>query len=229
LLDPDDDCPTDPEDADGFEDWDGCPDLDDDRDGIPDADDACPREAEDVDGVADEDGCPDPDADGDGILDVDDACPHEPEVVNGVEDTDGCPDEGLIEFVDDRIILDSRVLFDTNGTRLRDRSRQTLDAIAVLWRQHPEWAAVRIEGHADFRGPDAYNQLLSDRRAERVVEALVRRGMPAEMLTAAGLGSSRPRSRGDSRRSLQANRRVEFVVTRRRPVDEAALEEVGTR
>jgi outer membrane protein OmpA-like peptidoglycan-associated protein len=54
-----DKCPDDPEDKDGFEDEDGCPDLDNDQDGIPDANDACPNEPETVNGFQDEDGCPD--------------------------------------------------------------------------------------------------------------------------------------------------------------------------
>ena len=51
-------CPNEPEDEDGFEDRDGCPDHDNDRDRIPDARDGCPNDAEDFDGDADDDGCP---------------------------------------------------------------------------------------------------------------------------------------------------------------------------
>jgi OmpA-OmpF porin, OOP family len=86
-------CPDEPEDFDGFQDDDGCPDLDNDGDGILDASDACPNEAEDRDGFQDEDGCPDRDNDGDGIPDVLDRCPNEPEDFDGFEDDDGCPDE----------------------------------------------------------------------------------------------------------------------------------------
>jgi outer membrane protein OmpA-like peptidoglycan-associated protein len=87
-----DKCPDDPEDFDGFEDEDGCPDLDNDGDGIADAQDACPDLAEDFDGFEDEDGCPDLDNDGDGIPDVEDRCPNDPEDFDGFEDGDGCPD-----------------------------------------------------------------------------------------------------------------------------------------
>ncbi|QSQ16003.1 OmpA family protein [Myxococcus landrumensis] len=59
LIDTEDRCPTEPEDADGFEDADGCPDPDNDRDGVLDTVDACPLEAESINGVKDEDGCPD--------------------------------------------------------------------------------------------------------------------------------------------------------------------------
>ena len=71
-----------PEDFDGFEDEDGCPDPDNDRDGIPDVDDKCPNIPEDKDGVEDADGCPEGnknDRDGDGIPDDVDKCPDEPE------------------------------------------------------------------------------------------------------------------------------------------------------
>ena len=86
-------CPEEPEDKDGFEDEDGCPELDNDGDGIPDADDKCPNEAEDKDGYQDADGCPELDNDGDGIPDAIDKCPDQPEDKDGFEDEDGCPDE----------------------------------------------------------------------------------------------------------------------------------------
>lgn len=81
-----------PEDSDGFEDEDGCPEDDNDQDQILDADDSCPDVAEDLDGFEDEDGCPDEDNDKDGILDADDKCPNEPEDKNNFQDGDGCPD-----------------------------------------------------------------------------------------------------------------------------------------
>ncbi len=215
ILEDSDVCPDAPEDRDGFEDEDGCPDLDDDQDGIPDASDACPRQAEDRDGFRDEDGCPDPDNDGDGVLDVSDACPDEPETVNGNADEDGCPDEGLIELIGDRIVLEETVLFALNRARVRSRAHPVLQAIVTLWRQHPDWVLVRIEGHADAQGEEPFNLELSARRAERVVEALVALGMPATMFTSEGLGSSRPRVDDTTQAAYQANRRVEFVVVER--------------
>ena len=92
IPDDKDKCPNEPEDKDGFQDEDGCPDLDNDNDGIPDAQDKCPLEPEDKDGFQDDDGCPDPDNDGDGIPDAADKCPLEPEDKDGFQDDDGCPD-----------------------------------------------------------------------------------------------------------------------------------------
>jgi large repetitive protein len=107
IPDDKDECPDQAEDKDGFQDEDGCPDLDNDGDGIPDTLDKCPNEPEDKDGFQDDDGCPDPDNDGDGICDpwVEqrgemgkypckgvDKCPNEAEDKDGFQDDDGCPD-----------------------------------------------------------------------------------------------------------------------------------------
>ncbi len=93
ILDKVDSCKHVPEDMDGFEDADGCPEPDNDRDEVLDLEDRCPLIPEDIDGFEDEDGCPDPDNDRDGFLDKVDKCPNEPETVNDWLDTDGCPDE----------------------------------------------------------------------------------------------------------------------------------------
>jgi len=194
------------------------PPGDRDYDGIIDPEDACPDDPEDFDQYEDEDGCPEPDNDQDGILDEDDQCVFEPEVVNGVEDQDGCPDEGLIEFVDDRIVLDDTVLFAYDRAYVRPQARPVLEAIIELWRQHPEWERVRIEGHTDIQGRARYNLRLSERRATNVMEALIDLGMPREMIESVGYGETRPLNRGTREATHQRNRRVEFVVISRRAV-----------
>jgi len=101
----DDECPDEPEDFDGFQDDDGCPDIDNDNDGIPDIVDQCKDKPEDVDGFRDEDGCPDPDNDNDGIEDAFDKCPDKAEDLDGFADSDGCPDydndaDGIPDSID---------------------------------------------------------------------------------------------------------------------------------
>ena len=107
ITDDVDDCPNDPEDFDGVEDNDGCPDIvyDTDNDGLLDDVDECPKDPEDLDGFKDTDGCPEPDNDNDTILDAADACPMDPEDVDGYADLDGCPDpdndmDGLVDVQD---------------------------------------------------------------------------------------------------------------------------------
>ncbi len=183
-----------------------------DRDGLSDDVDDCPDEPEDVDGWQDEDGCPDPDDDGDGILDAMDACPREAEVVNAIDDEDGCPDEGVIVVNENRIILEERVLFELERARVRTSARPALQAIRELWKQHPEYDRMIIEGHADERGPDSFNDKLSEERAKRVRQALVELGMPAEQIDVIGYGKRKPASTGSSDADYQRNRRVEFVI-----------------
>jgi len=100
-----DKCFLSPEDRDGFEDDDGCPDPDNDQDRIPDSRDRCPNEPETYNGYEDEDGCPERDSDGDGVADLFDRCKNDPEDRDGFEDEDGCPDpdndhDGILDAVD---------------------------------------------------------------------------------------------------------------------------------
>lgn len=104
----DDNCPDAPEDMDGVDDDDGCPEDaggniatpstgsgggdgggggDRDGDGLTDGVDGCPDVPEDRDGFTDDDGCPDPDNDQDGAMDAVDRCPNEP----GGAANGGCP------------------------------------------------------------------------------------------------------------------------------------------
>ena len=93
IVDKMDSCIDQPETINGFDDSDGCPDVDDaDGDGIRDGDDKCVSVAEDKDGFEDDDGCPDFDHDHDGIANEADKCDDQPEDKDGFEDDDGCPD-----------------------------------------------------------------------------------------------------------------------------------------
>ncbi|MCX7808367.1 MAG: hypothetical protein N2515_07145, partial [Deltaproteobacteria bacterium] len=94
IIDEKDECITLPEDMDGFEDQNGCPEPDNDRDLVPDIDDRCPNEASEEGRDLDDDGCTDPlvDSDGDALEDRDDNCPQQPEDPDQFQDQDGCPD-----------------------------------------------------------------------------------------------------------------------------------------
>jgi hypothetical protein len=105
ILDSNDKCINEPEDLDGFEDSDGCPEMDNDNDRVEDRNDKCPNQPEDLDGFQDGDGCPDPDNDADGLRDAVDKCMNEPEDKDGFQDADGCPDpdndnDGIVDAKD---------------------------------------------------------------------------------------------------------------------------------
>jgi hypothetical protein len=80
-----------PEDRDGAQDDDGCPDDDNDGDRRPDNTDQCPAQAEDIDGFEDDDGCPETDNDKDGLVDLDDKCINDAEDGREPNPKDGCP------------------------------------------------------------------------------------------------------------------------------------------
>jgi OOP family OmpA-OmpF porin len=86
-----DKCVLVPEDKDGHDDDDGCPDDDNDGDRRPDSEDKCPETAEDLDGFDDDDGCPELDNDGDKFPDLQDKCPMDAEDGKAPQPTDGCP------------------------------------------------------------------------------------------------------------------------------------------
>jgi outer membrane protein OmpA-like peptidoglycan-associated protein len=209
-----DHCPLVAEDKDGFEDTDGCPDPDNDKDGVPDAKDKCPNEAEDKDDYQDEDGCPDLDNDNDGIPDVKDLCPFESESVNDYADDDGCPDEDQVRVVGDKIVLDDRVHFMINSHIIRRDSYGLLERLSKLIKEHPEYVHISIEGHADERGAEDFNQRLSETRAASVLEFVVKSGVPKSRLSSKGFGSSKPLVDRKSEFAYYQNRRVEFIITR---------------
>jgi len=206
ILDVADRCPNEPEDKDGFEDDDGCPDPDNDKDGILDVADKCPDEPEDKDGLGDEDGCPEVDFDGDGIADVSDKCPREPETKNNYQDEDGCPDTLP------SVMLAEVVYFDTARATVKTVSYPVLDAVVAVLQQHPEITEIGIDGHADERGDDAYNQDLTERRAAAVLDYIAQKGIPRGRMTARGFGESRPIDPGHDEAAWVKNRRVELTI-----------------
>jgi outer membrane protein OmpA-like peptidoglycan-associated protein len=95
---------------------------------------------------------------------------------------------------------------------IRGESLPVLQDVADLLLAHPEYERISIEGHSDYQGPEESNQRLSERRAERVRDTLIRMGVEPERLTSIGYGTSRPLVPGRSLAANRQNRRVEFVI-----------------
>jgi len=102
--------------------------------------------------------------------------------------------------------LESDVLFATDSAELTPEGRATLDRLAPCWSH----GRFEVEGHTDGTGTDAANQSLSERRANAVVDQLVRDGIDASSLSAQGYGSSRPIADNATPEGRAKNRRVEF-------------------
>ncbi len=98
--------------------------------------------------------------------------------------------------------------FAYDSAEIQPASKPLLGALfAGLESEHR--ASIVIEGHTSSEGSDAYNQSLSERRAQAVVGDLIQRGLPAERVSAVGKGESRPIAGNDSESGRSLNRRVE--------------------
>jgi OOP family OmpA-OmpF porin len=110
-----------------------------------------------------------------------------------------------------KIDLSADVLFDFDKAELKPAAETQLNHLLTVVNSRPN-AKVAIEGHTDVRGDDAYNQGLSQRRAESVRAWLAAKGVAAGRLVASGAGESRPVRTGDTEADHQANRRVEIRI-----------------
>jgi outer membrane protein OmpA-like peptidoglycan-associated protein len=100
----------------------------------------------------------------------------------------------------------SEVLFDYNSATLKPGAYPEIDRVAGVLNNYPQ-TNIRVEGHTDASGSEAYNQQLSERRAEAVRNAMIQRGVDPRRITAVGYGESQPISSIDA-----MNRRVNIVI-----------------
>ncbi|MCB9497540.1 MAG: OmpA family protein [Fibrobacteria bacterium] len=207
VLDAADRCPLSAEDRDGFQDSDGCPEFDNDGDAVPDSLDQCPREAEDRDGFQDGDGCPDLDNDRDGIVDSADKCPNIAETVNGFQDVDGCPDIALAPGAS---MIADRVWFHESSDEFLQESEAMIQEIGD-WLAKSSEVSIEIRGYTDDLGSDRVNQILSQKRAEALRQALLSRGISPARVRSKGFGKSNPIASNRTQDGRARNRRLEIV------------------
>ena len=110
------------------------------------------------------------------------------------------------------IVNMSDVLFDTGSATLKPGAREKLARIAGVLLAYPS-LHVAVEGHTDNVGEYAYNQSLSERRAEAVRTYLVEQGIPQPTIEAMGFGEARPVVDNTTPAGRQQNRRVELVIS----------------
>jgi OmpA-OmpF porin, OOP family len=118
------------------------------------------------------------------------------------------------------ISLSSEKLFAFNKAGLQDTSDIDSQVVAKM-KENPIFASVKIVGHTDKLGSDAYNQKLSEKRANMVRDYIISQGIEADRLVAVGMGESMPKVTCDGVKGRKAlieclapNRRVEIEATR---------------
>jgi len=106
----------------------------------------------------------------------------------------------------------SDVLFDSGKYTLRPLAREKLAKISGIVLAYPS-LNLAVEGNTDSIGTEAFNQDLSEKRAEGVRSYLTQQGVPESSTTATGFGKNRPIASNDTAEGRQQNRRVELIVS----------------
>jgi len=120
-------------------------------------------------------------------------------------------DLSKLELIPGKKIRLKNIFFETDEAELLPRSFIELHKLLGILEKHSTMH-IEIHGHTDFRGDDAYNQSLSERRAKAVVDYLVEKGISASRLNYRGFGRSQPIADNTTDEGMQQNRRVEFVI-----------------
>ena len=166
------------------------------------------------------------DSDGDGIPDFADICMNTP--LGVAVEQDGCAkewktadsntgketsrrskDEAAVIIDPARTFTD--IQFDFDRFELKPHCRAVLDEIAVMLSQDPN-VKIEIQGHADNIGTEAYNQILSEKRANVVKNYFMRKGIDKERLSPVGFGAKMGKASNETEAGRALNRRVEFAV-----------------
>ena len=103
------------------------------------------------------------------------------------------------------------ILFDVDRATVKPGADPYLARLAGFLRAHPD-RAVQITGHTDNTGSDAYNQLLSERRAQSVAQQLRAHGIAAPRIETVGVGESMPVASNATSGGRQQNRRVDILI-----------------
>ncbi len=109
------------------------------------------------------------------------------------------------------VTFKSDLLFDTNSATLKAGSFDEISRVARVLQQYPQ-TSIRIAGYTDSTGTEAYNQQLSERRAEAVKNALAAQGVSASRMLASGYGEGQPIASNATEAGRQLNRRVTLTI-----------------
>lgn len=112
--------------------------------------------------------------------------------------------EGMQMTLDD-------IAFAPGQAALRPEAKSSLGRLVAFVNKDPS-KAIRIEGHTDSRGNTAANQLLSQRRADALRDALIAAGVTANRITSIGLGEGQPVAANETEEGRARNRRVDVIL-----------------
>lgn len=107
---------------------------------------------------------------------------------------------------------ENMVNFAFNSSELTVASKNNLDKLAEILTNNMD-TNINIYGHTDSKGSDAYNQTLSEKRADSVKKYLISKGISASRMYSMGMGEQSPVASNETEAGRAKNRRVEFAIT----------------
>ncbi|BBU26887.1 ompA family protein [Caballeronia pedi] len=110
-----------------------------------------------------------------------------------------------------KVNIPNSISFDTNSYAIKPSFDPVLNSVTQTMQQHPELVAS-VVGHTDNTGQPAYNQTLSQNRAQSVASYVATHGVPAQRLSASGMGQNQPIADNSTEAGRAQNRRVEIYL-----------------
>ncbi|MAO47729.1 MAG: cell envelope biogenesis protein OmpA [Aequorivita sp.] len=121
------------------------------------------------------------------------------------------------QIVEGEMVKLNPILFDFDKHNIKPQAAFELDKLVELMKKNPDMV-IKVEGHTDNRGSDAYNMDLSDRRAKSTVQYVISKGIAKDRISGQGFGESRPAADCGStctEAQHQQNRRSDFIVVKK--------------
>jgi outer membrane protein OmpA-like peptidoglycan-associated protein len=133
-----------------------------------------------------------------------------------------------VRRVGEGIVIDfkEKILFGFDRSDLGANAATNLDKLINVLNKYPD-TDIKILGHTDNKGTDAYNQGLSERRAASVSSYLKDHGISSSRVSTKGMGENDPIASNDTEEGRSQNRRVEFVITANEKMKADAKKESG--
>lgn len=119
----------------------------------------------------------------------------------------------LQPILENQSISLSNILFETASAELMSRSFAPLDELVEFMRLNPT-VQIELSAHTDNVGNDAYNQRLSERRAQSTADYLVSQGIDSQRIISVGYGKTKPIAPNDTEENRSKNRRVEMKIVK---------------
>ncbi|MBS1949436.1 MAG: Outer membrane protein A precursor [Cytophagales bacterium] len=117
----------------------------------------------------------------------------------------------LQPIIKNAVTVLNNIFFEFDKYAINPKSLTELGEVVKFLTENPS-IKVEISGHTDDVGNENYNQVLSQKRAQSVVDYLISKGIESKRLTRAGIGSKKPIRPNDTEENRQLNRRIEFRI-----------------